>query len=113
MYWNGQVLRESCELMRAEHERQRTAEAAADCSREDCLRRREHAKMLQETVVELMRKQRDRVVEEKLNLSTPMSSPAFKGVRCCFVMTAFFAPCVVHCLRRITMPLFPSCLLSA
>ena len=62
MYWNGQVLRESCELMRAEHERQRTAEAAADCSREDCLRRREHAKMLQETVVELMRKQRGQII---------------------------------------------------
>lgn len=67
--------------MRSEHEKQKKDEAACDCTREDCGRRRAHAKMLQQTIVDLMCKERDRTLEEQADanrLSASINSPAFK-----------------------------------
>jgi hypothetical protein len=67
--------------MRSEHEKQKEDEAACDCTREDCGRRRAHAKVLQQTIVDLMCKQRDRTLEEQADasrLSSSITSPAFK-----------------------------------
>jgi hypothetical protein len=63
------------ELDKAERERQ--AELA-DCLRHECEKLRAHSKTMQETVVQLMCKQRDRALEESANKSASLNSTSLK-----------------------------------
>jgi hypothetical protein len=63
------------EVDRAERERQ--AELA-NCLRRECEKLRAHSKTMQETVVQLMCKQRDRALEESANKSASLNSTSLK-----------------------------------
>ena len=66
------------EADKAEREQQANDEAMADCTRHECVQLRSHSKTLQETVVQLMCKQRDRVLEQSASKSASLNATSLK-----------------------------------